>query len=71
MVNYAHRKFDALVFPEINKSDVRYRYYLGQGNNFFLIKSLMKRRFWWVEENDSKKCNFAWTQLKINWFYEI
>lgn len=31
----------------------------------------MKRRFWWVSEDDSRKANFAWTQLKIMNFYQF
>ena len=30
----------------------------------------MKRRFWWMQEDDPKKANFVWTQLKINHFYQ-
>jgi hypothetical protein len=34
------------------------------------VKSLLQRRFWWTVEEDPKKANFAWTQLKLNYFYE-
>lgn len=36
-----------------------------------LVKGLMKRRFWWMQEDDYKKVNFAWTQLKITQFYQL
>ena len=32
----------------ILKSDQKYKAYVGPGNNGKLIKSLIKRRFWWV-----------------------
>lgn len=44
---------------------------MGKGNNYLLVKSLLKRRFWWVVEEDSNKANFVWTQLKINYFYQL
>jgi len=34
------------------------------------VKSLLKRRFWWTAEDDYKKANFVWTQLKQNNFYQ-
>ena len=36
-----------------------------------LIKSLMKRRFWWTQVDDPMQANFVWTQLKINNFYQF
>ncbi len=48
----------------------KYKFYVGKGNNSLLIKSLMKRRFWWTLEEDPKKANFVWTQLKITSLYE-
>jgi len=35
-----------------------------------LVKGLMKRRFWWVQEDDYKNANFSWTQLKINYLFQ-
>ena len=50
MVNLAHRIFDpiSLKDPGTFKPEQRYKYYLGKGNNYLLVKSLLKRRFWWV-----------------------
>ena len=31
----------------------------------------MKRRFWWVPEDDFRKAHFSWTQLKINAIYQL
>ena len=36
-----------------------------------LVKSLLKRRFWWVQVDDPKDANFVWTQLKINNYYQF
>jgi hypothetical protein len=52
------------------KPDNKYRFYLGKGNNYLLVKSLLKRRYWWVAEEDPKKANFVWTQLKLNYCYQ-
>jgi|LakMenEpi03Aug12_release.lakeMendotaPanAssembly.Ray.scaffolds.fasta_scaffold2501820_2 hypothetical protein len=36
-----------------------------------MIKSLIKRRFWWViSEEMTDDCAFVWTQIKINKIYE-
>lgn len=72
MVNLAHRIYDPIVLKDANtfKPEQRYKFYLGKGNNYLLVKSLLKRRFWWTVEEDPKKANFAWTQLKINYLYQ-
>ena len=36
-----------------------------------LIKSLIKRRYWWTVEESIGKANFVWTQLKVNNFYQL
>lgn len=50
-VNFAHGRFDALVLKEdLNyyKQDFKYKAYIGRGNNSLLIRSLLKRRYWWT-----------------------
>jgi hypothetical protein len=71
-MNLVHKKYDYLFLSDINnlKNEDKYKYYVGRGNNSMLISSLMKRRFWWVQEDDYKKANFSWTQLKINFIYQ-
>lgn len=72
-MNFAHNvyveQFD-LGDPELQsgKCETKYRMWLGAGNNSLLIKSLMKRRFWWSIENDKhlSSVNFVWSQLKDN-----
>lgn len=73
MLNLAHRIFDPIHLKEIStfKPENKYRFHLGKGNNYLLVKSLLKRRFWWTVEEDVKKANFLWTQLKVNYFYQF
>ena len=73
MVNLTHRIFDPLILKDIPslKVEGKYKFYLGKGNNYLLVKSLLKRRFWWTIEEDPKKANFVWTQLKLNYFYQL
>lgn len=73
LVNFCHRVFDSLALkddPEMFKSENKYKFYIGPGNNSMLVKSLMKRRFWWVQVDDPKQANFVWTQLKINVYFQ-
>ena len=74
LVNFAHRIFDPLILTDNSdkyKAENKYKYYIGKGNNSMLIKSLMKRRFWWTAVDDPKEANFVWTQLKINFYYQF
>jgi hypothetical protein len=50
MVNLAHRIFDPLVLKDFSqlKPEAKYKFYMGKGNNYLLVKSLLKRRFWWI-----------------------
>lgn len=47
------------------KSDKKYTYYIGNGNNKNLIVSILKKRWWWTEAEDIGSANFVWSQLKI------
>ena len=47
-----------------------YKYYLGNGNNQVLIRSLMRQRWWWSQTDNKKEANFIWTQIKVNTFIE-
>lgn len=65
--------FDPLIIQDLSgnmKVEHKYKFFVGRGNNCRLIRALMKRRFWWVETDDPKEANFAWTQLKLNNFYQ-
>lgn len=72
-MNFVHRIFDPILLkddPDSIKPDKKYKYFLGKGNNSLLVKSLMKRRFWWVQTDEIKEANFVWTQLKNNIYYQ-
>lgn len=42
-----------------------YKYYVGKGNNSRLIRRIMSKRSWWVEESKPENAHFIWTQLKV------
>ena len=44
--------------------DVCYRAYIGGGNNSLMIKSILKRRFWWNISDRQEGCNLVWSQLR-------
>lgn len=50
----------------------RYRAYVGKGNNSLLVKSLLKRRFWWeiVETPDVSDLTFYWSQNIVDEVHE-
>ena len=52
MLNLAHRIYDPIVLKDAGafKPENKYKFYLGKGNNYLLIKSLLQRRFWWTVE---------------------
>ena len=35
------------------KSDVSYKYNIGNGNNSMMVRSLMKQRWWWYSKDSS------------------
>jgi Ni,Fe-hydrogenase I cytochrome b subunit len=72
MVNLAHKLFININLKPASeaKSEAKFTYFIGKGNNRLLIKSLMNRRFWWEETKDQFKANFVWTQLKVNELYQ-
>lgn len=46
----------------------RCKAYIGQGNNALLVKSILKRRFWWeiASTQDEPGINFYWTQGRLD-----
>jgi hypothetical protein len=53
-------KNDKFLFPP---SNISYKYYIGNGNNALLVRSLFKNRYWWVRntKEEMKKSHFCWT----------
>ena len=43
-----------------------YYFYLGEGNNHGLIRTIFKKRGWWMETNSMVNSNLVWTQLKLD-----
>lgn len=54
-----------MIKPLVNKEKGKYLYYVGHGNNANLIRSLLRKRSWWVEVDSIAKANLVWTQLKV------
>ena len=45
----------------------KYKVCIGKGNNSLLVKSLMKRRFWWeITDTMDSSVNFYWSQNIID-----
>ena len=44
------------------------RFFVGKGNNYILVRSVIKQRWWWSmnESEDFFNVNFIWTQWKKN-----
>ena len=42
------------------------KYYIGQGNNFQVVKSIIKQRLWWcpAQTEDFSEATFIWTSWK-------
>jgi len=66
--------------PIIGKNNLNY--FVGKGNNYYLVRQIVKRRVWWTraaredfashesitseDSNPHYGCNFIWTQWKKN-----
>ena len=45
----------------------QYEYFIGRGNNSYLVKQALKRRFWWTNgsrDNEWDEFSFIWTQWR-------
>lgn len=43
------------------------KFWVGTGNNFPIVKSVLKQRYWWQygsEESFAADCDFIWTAWK-------
>ena len=45
-----------------------YKFFIGTGNNSFILRRLFKQRYWWWvgEKEDFDEVNFIWTQWRKN-----
>lgn len=81
-LSFSKEKILRFLFSAINKSNGEVepdntkvvspfhmnRFYIGRGNNYMLVRSVIKQRWWW-SMNDSEnfyKVNFLWTQWRKN-----
>ena len=72
-VNYSNNIYVSLELkPSCEEPQNRYKMYLGKGNNSLLVKSLMKRRFWWeiIDSPDHPDVVFVWSQNIIDRVHE-
>jgi len=47
----------------ISNKQTQYKYCVRKGNNYLLVKSILKSRFWWIETNKKdEELNLLWTQ---------
>ena len=72
-ISYAHNIFNDLsLSAEDTAKTKKLKAYVGPGNNCSMIKSLIKRRFWWTvsDSMNSDDISFVWTQIKINSIFE-
>ena len=52
---------------EESKIYVAKKFFVGPGNNFPIVKSVLKQRYWWQygnEESFAADCDFIWTSWK-------
>ena len=50
--------------PDHNSNiGAQFRFYIGKGNNFLLVRGILKQRWWWshAEREDLDDCHFVWT----------
>ena len=81
-LSFSKEKILRYLYNAINKSNVgiepdnskslapfhQNRFYVGRGNNYILVRSVIKQRWWW-STNDSEdffNVNFLWTQWRKN-----
>lgn len=53
--------------PNDNKIYQAKKFWVGHGNNFPIVKSVLKQRYWWQygsEESFAVDCDFVWTSWK-------
>lgn len=49
---------------EVRNPGKKFKFFLGEGNNSYLVKSTIRKRFWWSVCNNRREAHFVWTQLK-------
>lgn len=67
----AINKSNGNIEPDNSKSIAPFhqnRFYVGRGNNYILVRSVIKQRWWWSmnESENFFNINFLWTQWRKN-----
>lgn len=74
-VNYSNNIYIALNVLRVTEIPVihRFKVYIGRGNNSLLVKSILKRRFWWEITNNIEEegISFYWTQNKVDKIHNL
>lgn len=81
-LSFCKEKILRYLYTEINKSngDIKpddskvispfhmNRFYIGRGNNYMIVRSVIKQRWWWAmnDREDFYEVNFLWTQWRKN-----
>ena len=55
--------------PTIENYEDKPKVFIGRGNNSEIVKSLIKKRFWWTVSNDPLESQFVWTQNKMTSYH--
>lgn len=52
----------------IERSPGHVKFYVNRGNNGMLVRSIMKKRYWWtmLDREDVEECHVIWTQWRKN-----
>lgn len=73
-VNFSNAIYvDINILKNQENSQTKFKVFIGRGNNSLLVKSIIKRRFWWeVTHNiNDLDINFYWTQNKLEKVHNI
>lgn len=54
-INFSNKIYVSLSLSDDTSSVQKYKAYVGKGNNSLLIKSLLKRRFWFELVDDAEE----------------
>ena len=62
-INYSNNIYIPFELARPDEAVPKYKAYIGRGNNSLLVKSLIKRRFWWeIVDHPDNSVNFYWSQ---------
>ena len=59
-VNYSNG-----LYVKPTEDETTYKAFIGKGNNSNIIKSILRRRFWWTIADKHDNCQLVWTQLRV------